>query len=549
MHPGGWACAAPPSGGEERRTPSLPSWIDTSDVHVQEWNLTIDNPLPGAVDSEAAELERQLTSGVRRRTAATTAPSHQRGQAARWQDVIVRRVLFGDIVATAAAVALGYVLRFDRGIQVDLFEPRGGQYVLISVLLAEAWVLALGVVGSRSPRVLGSGREEYVRVARATFVLFGLTAIICYLVKFDLARSYVAVTLPIGLSLVLGGRWFLATRLHRERAQGEFQRRTLVVGARDAVIDLCRRVDRTHQAGFQVVGICLPGGASIPSPVDGIPVLGSIEQAADVARAHGVDAVAVTASDAATPQALKQLAWDLEPTSAELVLVPALADVASPRLMITPIDGVPVVQVSPPGYTGAQHAIKRVFDVVVATLILLAVGIPLLVLVGLIRLTSPGPAMFKQERIGQHGKPFTLYKLRSMRQDAEADLVRLLGGDVGVFYKLKADPRVTPLGRVLRKYSLDEFPQLINVIKGDMSLVGPRPQVPMEVAQYDDALRRRLFVKPGLTGLWQVSGRSDLPIEQGTRLDLYYVENWSLLGDVGILLRTAREVFFPTGSY
>jgi exopolysaccharide biosynthesis polyprenyl glycosylphosphotransferase len=523
--------------------------VDRSDVDAQEWNVTVDNRPPGSVDSEAAELELRLADEGRRRTAAMTAPPQQRGRAARWQDVIVRRVLFGDIVATAAAVALGYVLRFDRGVQVDLFEPRGGQYVLISVLLAEAWVLGLGIVGSRSARVLGSGREEYVRVARATAVLFGLTAIICYLVKFDLARSYVAVTLPIGLSLVLASRWFFATRLHRERAQGESQRHTLVVGARGAVIDLCRRVDRAHQAGFRVVGICLPGGTSAPSPVDGIPVLGSIEQAADIARAYAVDAVAVTASDAATPQALKQLAWDLEPTSAELVVVPALADIASPRLMITPIDGVPVVQVSPPGYIGAQHVVKRIFDVVVATLILLAVGVPLLVLAGLVRLTSPGPAMFKQQRIGQNGKPFTLYKLRSMRLGAEADLVRLLDGDVGVFYKLKADPRVTPLGRVLRKYSLDEFPQLINVIKGDMSLVGPRPQVAMEVAQYDDALRRRLFVKPGLTGLWQVSGRNDLPVDQGTRLDLYYVENWSLLGDIAIMLRTAREVLAPSGSY
>ncbi len=511
--------------------------------------MTIDNRLPADVDSQAAELEEQLAGEALRHTDSMTAPSQHRGPAAPWQDVIVRRALFMDIAAATAAVAFGYVLRFDRSIEVDLFEPRGGQYILISVLLAEAWVLALGLVGSRGPRLLGSGREEYLRVVRATVALFGLTAIICYLVKFDLARSYVAVTLPIGIALVVGGRWLLANRLHRERARGEFQRRTLVVGARDAVIDLCRRADRTHQAGFQVVGVCLPGGSSIPSPVDGVPVLGRIEDAAAAARAHDIDAVAVTASDGATPQALKQLAWDLESTGAELVVVPALADVASPRLMITPVDGLPVVQVSPPGYTGAQHAIKRIFDVVVGTLILLVVSVPMLVLACLVRLTSPGPAMFTQQRIGQNGKPFTLLKLRSMRQDAEAELVEMLHGDVGVFYKPKADPRITRLGRFLRKYSLDEFPQLLNVIKGDMSLVGPRPQVALEVAQYDAALRRRLFVKPGLTGLWQVSGRNDLSIDQSTRLDLYYVENWSLLGDIGIMLRTAREVFFPSGSY
>lgn len=514
--------------------------------------MTIDNRLQADVDRRArrgAEPGQRLTGAHVPRPAGMTAPSPHRGPAAPWQDVIVRRAQLLDVVAVTAAVALGYVLRFDRGVEVDLFEPRGGQYVLISVVLAEAWVLALGMVGSRSPRVLGSGREEYLRVVRATVTLFGITAIVCYLVKFDLARSYVAVTLPLGIALVAGGRWLLANRLHHERARGEFQRRTLVVGARDAVIDLCSRVGRNHQAGFRVVGMCLPGGTSVPSPVDGVPVLGNIAQAADVARALDVDAVAVTASDGATPQALKQLAWDLEPTGAQLVVVPALADVASPRLMVTPVDGLPVVQVSPPGYTGLQHALKRIFDVVGATLILLVVAAPMAVLAGLVRLTSPGPATFTQQRIGLNGRPFTLYKLRTMRQDAEAELAAVLDGDVGVFYKPKADPRVTRLGRFLRRYSLDEFPQLLNVLKGDMSLVGPRPQIELEVAQYDDALRRRLFVKPGLTGLWQVSGRNDLSLDQGTRLDLYYVENWSLLGDIGILLRTARAVISHSGSY
>ncbi|GGM18811.1 sugar transferase [Promicromonospora citrea] len=499
------------------------------------------------VDREAAELTTPLDHRAARRAAPLTTPRRPTGVP--WQDVVARRALLADLAAVVAAVALGYVLRFDREVQVDLVEPRGGQYVLISVALAEAWVVALGLAGARSPRILGSGREEYVRVARGTLALFGLAAVVCYLVKFDLARSYVAVTLPVGLALLLVGRRVLATRLHAERAQGRFRRRTLVVGARDAVLDLCRRVERAHEAGFVVVGVCLPGGAGVPSPVDGVPVLGRVEDAAEAARAIDADVVAVTASDSATPTTLKRLAWDLEVTGAELVVVPALADVASPRLLITPVDGVPVVQVSPPGYTGLQHAVKRVFDLVVATLLLLVVAVPLLVLGLCVRLTSPGPALFRQQRIGLNGAPFTLYKLRTMRQDAEADLADVLDGEVGVFYKPKADPRVTPLGRFLRTYSLDEFPQLVNVLRGDMSLVGPRPQVPLEVAQYDDALRRRLLVKPGLTGLWQVSGRNDLSIDQGTRLDLYYVENWSLLGDVGIMLRTAREIIAPSGAY
>lgn len=511
--------------------------------------MTVENhPKAADVDREAAAL-KELDDEAARLAASMTAPAPRKGPAAPWQEIVTDRALFVDIVAVLAAVTLGYVLRFDRQVHVELFEPRGGQYVLISVALAEAWVIAIGLAGARSPRILGSGREEYVRVARGSLALFGLTAIVCYLVKFDLARSYVAVTLPVGLVLLVVGRRVLAARLHAERAHGRFQRRTLIVGGRDAVLDLCRRVDRAPEAGFLVVGICIPGGAGVPSPVDGVPVLGRVEDAAEAARRIDVDVVAVTASDSATPAALKQLAWDLEVTGAELVVVPALADVAGPRMLITPVDGVPVVQVSPPGYTGLQHAMKRVFDLVVATLIAAVVAVPMLLLALCVRLTSPGPAMFRQQRIGQNGKPFTLYKLRSMRLDAEESLTDVLDGEVGIYYKRKDDPRVTSLGRFLRKYSLDEFPQLLNVIKGDMSLVGPRPQVALEVAQYDDALRRRLFVKPGLTGLWQVSGRNDLTIDQGTRLDLYYVENWSLLGDVGIMLRTAREVFAPSGAY
>ncbi|MFD6140846.1 sugar transferase [Promicromonospora sp. NPDC060271] len=511
--------------------------------------MTVENrPNAADLDREAAAL-KELDDEAARLAASMTAPAPRKGPAAPWQEIVTDRALFVDIVAVVAAVTLGYVLRFDRQVQVDLFEPRGGQYVLISVALAEAWVIAIGLAGARSPRILGSGREEYVRVARGSLALFGLAAIVCYLVKFDLARSYVAVTLPVGLVFLVVGRRVLAARLHAERAHGRFQRRTLIVGGRDAVLDLCRRVDRAHEAGFLVVGICIPGGADVPSPVDGVPVLGRVEDAAEVAGRIDVDVVAVTASDSATPAALKRLAWDLEVTGAELVVVPALADVAGPRMLITPVDGVPVVQVSPPGYTGLQHAMKRVFDLVVASLIAAVVAVPMLLLGLCVRLTSPGPAMFRQQRIGLNGKPFTLYKLRSMRQDAEESLTDVLDGEVGVYYKRKDDPRVTPLGRFLRKYSLDEFPQLLNVIKGDMSLVGPRPQVALEVAQYDDALRRRLFVKPGLTGLWQVSGRNDLTIDQGTRLDLYYVENWSLLGDISILLRTAREVFAPSGAY
>ncbi|MBL0887530.1 sugar transferase [Myceligenerans indicum] len=476
-------------------------------------------------------------------------PRPRRGAAARWQDGVTMRALVYDLLAVSLGVGLGYFLRFDRAVEVDLLEPRGGLYVLVSVVLVEGWLLALGLSGSRRQEVIGAGHEEYLRVVRASFGLFGIVAVACFVAKFDLARSYVAVTLPVGLALVLLGRWFLRRRLHELRRRGECRRRTVLVGSHEAVRDLGRRIERASGAGFEVVGVCVRGGVGSASPLDGVPVLGTVAQAAKAAARAEADAVAVTGHEEATPGALKQLAWDLESTGAKLVVVPGLADVAAPRLLITPVDGVPMVQVTHPGYTGLQHAAKRAFDVVGATVILAVVLVPLTVCAGLVRLTSPGPAFFRQQRIGLNGEPFTMYKLRSMRPGAEARLTEALGTEAGVFYKPRNDPRVTRVGRFLRKYSIDEFPQLINVLKGEMSLVGPRPQVAHEVRQYDEAWKRRLFVKPGLTGLWQVSGRNDLPVDESVRLDLYYVENWSLLGDVGIILRTAREVFMPSGAY
>ena len=511
--------------------------------------MTLEKEAAGVV--EAAALPVPVAGTLERSGVPATAArgGTRPGTARSWQQALAAGVLWTDVLAVCAAVALGYVLRFDRAIDVGILQPRGALYILISVVLAEAWVLALGLSGARSPRVLASGREEIVRVVRGTLVLFGTAAAVCYLVKFDLARSYVAVTLPVGLALLLAGRWMRTRYVRAERARGNFQRRTVLVGARDTVVDLAARMRKAHETGFEVVGVCVPGGTRRPSPVAGVPVLGDVGQAAEVALSAGADAVAVAPSDAATPQAIKQLAWDLEPSGAELLVMPALADVAAPRLVVTPVDGVPCVAVAPPQFTGGQNALKRAFDVVVATCALAVLALPLLLVAAAVRLTSPGPALFRQERVGLRGEPFQVFKFRTMRVGAEAALEEALGGEAGLFYKPKDDPRVTRIGKFLRRYSIDEFPQLLNVLRGDMSLVGPRPQVPLEVAQYDAAVRRRLLVKPGMTGLWQVSGRNDLPVDQSVRLDLYYVENWTLLGDVGILLRTARAVVSRQGAY
>jgi exopolysaccharide biosynthesis polyprenyl glycosylphosphotransferase len=234
-----------------------------------------------------------------------------------------------------------------------------------------------------------------------------------------------------------------------------------------------------------------------------------------------------------------------------MILAPALTDVAGPRIHTQPVAGLPLIHVSTPKLTGGKKVAKRAFDIAVAGLLVTAL-LPLFGIIALlVRVTDSGPIFYRQERIGLRGTTFNMLKFRSMRVDADAELQRLLerqgSGDTPLF-KVENDPRITPLGRILRKYSLDELPQLFNVLGGSMSLVGPRPQRDREVALYDDDAHRRLYVSPGMSGLWQVSGRSNLTWEESIRLDLYYVENWSLMGDVLILFKTFKAVFAGTGA-
>ena len=234
-----------------------------------------------------------------------------------------------------------------------------------------------------------------------------------------------------------------------------------------------------------------------------------------------------------------------------MVVAPALTDVAGPRIHITPVAGLPLLHVEEPEFTGVRRLFKSVSDRVLALLLYLLLS-PLLVLIAIaVRVSSRGPALFRQERVGQDGQTFGLLKFRSMYVDAEARLAALQGSNEasGLLFKMRADPRVTPVGRWLRRYSLDELPQLWNVVRGDMALVGPRPPLPSEVAAYESHVRRRLLVRPGITGLWQVSGRSDLSWDDAVRLDLYYVENWSPALDAMILWKTLFAVVRGKGAY
>ena len=471
----------------------------------------------------------------------------------RWWVQYATRVLVTDAAAIYIAVFTAYVVRFDADGSARVGGDFAPSYLVVSVVLMWAWIAALVVGRTQDRRVVGTGPAEYQRVVSWTWRLFAAVAVIAYLLRMEIGRGYLAIALPLGLVLILVGRLFWRHWLRRRRAHGGAQFRVLVVGHRAKAEMFARDLHDKTDAGFGVVGLCVPESEAGPETVAGVPVLGSMTDAAAIAQELGVDAVTVVGSDSMTSETVRTLGWDLEGTGIDLALTVALRDVAGPRVITRPVNGLPLVYVDEPYFTGFKYVMKTVFDFVGALLIAIVLSPVLLGIAILVKFTSNGPIFYRQERIGVRGNTFGMLKFRSMVADAHLRLDEVLAAEgieeVGLFYKPKNDPRVTTVGRVLRKYSLDELPQLFNVLRGEMSLVGPRPQIDREVALYDRKAHRRLLVKPGLTGLWQTSGRSELSADEGIRMDVYYVENWTLIGDLMILLRTARAVVGSDGAY
>jgi exopolysaccharide biosynthesis polyprenyl glycosylphosphotransferase len=342
-------------------------------------------------------------------------------------------------------------------------------------------------------------------------------------------------------------RWVARKALHNQRRRGACAHRVIVVGDLASVRGLIVSLARVPHAGFDVVGACIPGGLT-EVPEAGVPVLGDPSRAAMAAADTGADTVAVAGSGALGDDGLRRLAWSLEGSPIDLLVAPGLTEIAGPRVAIRPVDGVPLLQIDVPQFTGWRRLVKGAFDRLLGVALLVVLAIPFLVIALVIRLTSSGRAFYRQIRVGRGGQEFRIWKFRTMVDGADQIAVEANDAD-GLLFKLHDDPRLTRFGTVLRRWSIDELPQLFNVIRGEMSLVGPRPPVPSEVEQYPEDVQRRLLVKPGLTGLWQVSGRSDLPWDECVRLDLHYVENWSVTFDLVILARTVLAVGRRRGAY
>jgi exopolysaccharide biosynthesis polyprenyl glycosylphosphotransferase len=424
--------------------------------------------------------------------------------------------------------------------------------VMITIVLPFLWVAVVALNRAYEPRFLGVGSEEFRRVGRSGVVLTAVVAFTAYVTHYDVARRYVLIGLPLVTLLTLLSRYAIRRWLHHQRARGGYLHRVVVVGHEVPVLEMLRRLGDARHHGLQVVAACLPSPGQRPALMDrGVPVVGGFESVGQAVRLTDADTVAVLASPDLGPERLRRLAWELEPTGADLMVAPSLVEVAGPRLSIRPVTGLPLLQVEQPQFTGGRRIVKSTFDRAVALLALMVLALPMFVIAMMIRVTSHGPALFKQERIGKNGKPFMMVKFRSMVVGAEEMREELLNQSDrdGLMFKMRSDPRITKVGSWLRRYSLDELPQLFNVLGGSMSLVGPRPPLPEEVERYGDDVRRRLLVRPGVTGLWQVSGRADLPWEESVRLDLRYVDNWSLATDLLILWKTARAVLGGDGAY
>lgn len=498
----------------------------------------------------------EMMTAVNERPSAAANTVQLTGKIPTWQQAYALRLVAVDLVSVIVAVALAQWLRF--GSLAGLEQPyTKWNYTFVSIGIAVAWMLALSINRSRSPRVIGSGAEEYRRVWLATLSVFGGVAIISMLFKLEIARGYLMLALPAGLLFLSVARWIARrTVVIARRKHGRCITRVLVVGNSAAVRDLTKSLARDSASEYQVVGACIPGPVFRPvvevPGVGAVPTFGDESNVVDAVAATGSHAVAVTATERLDGRGIRDLSWELEKLDIDLLVAPGVVDIAGPRLQMRPVCGLPLIHVEKPQYDGAKRFQKRFFDIAFSCAVLLC-GLPFLLMVGVaIKLTSRGPVFYRAQRIGLDGKPFEMIKFRTMCDGADKmvdNLKHLNESDGGVLFKIRSDPRVTPVGKILRKFSIDELPQFINVLKRDMSVVGPRPPLDKEVQTYDDHAMKRLLVRPGITGLWQVSGRSDLSWEDSVRLDLFYVENWSMISDLIIALKTIKAVFRHSGAY
>lgn len=472
-----------------------------------------------------------------------------------WVSGYLTRLAWTDAAIILVSIAIAQFVRFGAGSALHPVAVTKTPIIIVSIVLGACWLIALRAFHTLDRRIAGSGSQEYSRVISACLSVFGVLAMVDLLFRLDIARGFLALALPIGTVGLVLARWSWRQYLGNQRLKMKSLENVLIVGNVGSAVPLMERLIKEPTLGYGVVGVCLPAPSGSREYVavgdTHVPVFGTFDDVSSSVVKSGATTVAVTSAEALGHAAMQELSWDLEGLDVDMVVAPGVTDVAGPRMMLRPVAGLPLLHIDKPRYEGANRFRKALVDRVGAGLILAMVAPVLLIVAVAIRLDSKGPIFYRAKRVGINNNLFEMWKFRSMVQDADslkAGLASLNEGS-GVLFKMRDDPRITRVGAIIRRYSLDELPQLFNVLGGTMSLVGPRPPLLNEVEQYDGRVARRMLVKPGMTGLWQVSGRSDLSWEESVRLDLSYVENWSIMQDAVILWKTVRAVVAKDGAY
>jgi exopolysaccharide biosynthesis polyprenyl glycosylphosphotransferase len=455
-----------------------------------------------------------------------------------------------DVALLTGVVALAGLLRM----RLPFFTEVGDVDKLVAVVgvpIVIGWTVVIALHSGYSLHLMGAGTQEYKQIVRATLVAAGATGVVSFLARFQFSRGFFFLLIILGVPTLLLGRYVLRRVLHALHRGGHLTQRVVVAGSIAQVDEVARVLARERWLGYRVVGALVPAAEVTTQTPAGVPVLGSTARTTAVVEDTGCDIVLFAGGAVASARQMRRTAWELGSSGVQIMLVPSLTDVASDRVRVRPAAGLQLMELEGPRAHRASRVSKRLFDVVGAAGLLVLLSPVLAVTAIAIRLHDGGPVLFRQQRVGRDGELFDCLKFRSMVVDAPTlvDDVANMHDAEHVLFKASDDPRVTGPGRVIRRYSIDEMPQFVNVLKGDMSLVGPRPPLPGEVERYTDDMRQRLAVRPGMTGLWQVSGRSDLSWEDAIRLDLYYVDNWSLVQDLAILAKTMSAVVSARGAY
>ncbi len=472
------------------------------------------------------------------------------------QRLIVGMLLFGDATALLAATLLAEYVRFrSLNSNVGIAQLMGDvSYTGISFVVVALWLAVIALSGLYDLERLFWGTGEFRRVIEALGIGVVVFIMVTYALKTPgLSRGWTLLAFTFAAVFISAERLAVRILLRSLRYRGRMLRRTLIVGCNQEALDNVRLLESNLQNGLIPVGYVLPSHDLVPDMdccSGRLPCLGVARDVNSIVAAQGIDTVIITASSF-SQQALAGILGDLRGLSVSIHLSTGLSEVLTSRMLVREFAGVPLITVRSVTFSPAQRRTKRAFDLVVAGAALL-IGLPVwLLLVAAIKLDSRGPVLYTQQRVGKDGQLFGMYKFRSMCVDADARLEELRAANeaTGPLFKIKDDPRVTRVGKWMRKFSIDEFPQLINVMNGEMSLVGPRPPLPNETSEYTDYHWRRMEVPPGMTGLWQVSGRSALTFDEMVRLDLFYIENWTVAFDTALLFRTVPAVLFADGAY